>query len=64
MKRPRFTKEQIAFAMRLGDSGTPVADFAAIERYLGGGIAVPRASNAINKQELEIAITHYEPAPD
>jgi putative transposase len=28
MKRKRFTEEQIAFAMRQADSGTPVADIA------------------------------------
>lgn len=26
MKKTRFSEEQIAFALRLGDSGTPVAD--------------------------------------
>ena len=26
MKKSRFTEEQIAYALRLGDSGTPVAD--------------------------------------
>jgi putative transposase len=26
MKKSRFTEEQIAFALRLADSGTPVAD--------------------------------------
>ena len=26
MKKSRFSEEQIAFALRLGDSGTPVAD--------------------------------------
>lgn len=34
MKRSRFTQEQITFALRLADSGTPVVD---VCRQIGGG---------------------------
>jgi len=42
----------------------PSADFAEIERYVGGRIAVLNALKAINREQLEIAISQYETAPD
>ena len=42
-----------------------IADFAEIERYVGGRIAVLNAPKAaINQEQLEIAISRYETAPD
>jgi hypothetical protein len=41
-----------------------IADFAEIERYVGGRIAVLNALKAINREQLEIAISQYETAPD
>jgi hypothetical protein len=41
-----------------------IADFAEIERYVGCRIAVLRAPKAISQEQLEIAISQYETAPD
>ena len=42
-----------------------IGDFAEIERYVGGRIAVLNAPKAaINQEQLEIAISRYETAPD
>ena len=35
MKKSRFTEEQIAYALRLADSGTPVTDVCRRNRHLG-----------------------------
>ena len=50
MKRSRFSEEQIAYALRLAESGTPVVD---VCRQIGGSEATyrPAASNESEKAQ-------------
>ena len=38
MKRSRFTEEQIAYALRLAESGTPVVGRLSADRRVGGDV--------------------------